>query len=140
MSLISEASRKEMASGAGTKDDFAKTRLSLIPPMPLELLGKVLTFGAKKYNDENWMNGMSWRRVYDAALRHMNAWLSGEDNDPETGLPHLSHAMCCLVFLVQYGETHKDWDDRADWSARKKPAAAPSWLPVEIDLGPRTGR
>jgi len=55
---------------------------------------------------------MKWGRPYAALRRHMAAWWSGEDNDPETGLSHLSHAACCLAFLVAYEARGVGNDDR----------------------------
>ena len=40
------------------------------------------------------------RRYFDAALRHLTAWQTGEQVDAESGLPHLAHAICCLLFMA----------------------------------------
>lgn len=62
----------------------------------------VLMHGAKKYEDENWRRVPDGRRrYYEAALRHIVAWWEGEKNDPESGLPHLAHAVCCLIFIME---------------------------------------
>ncbi len=42
------------------------------------------------------------RRYYDAAMRHIDSWFGGEVKDSETGLPHLAHAVCCLLFLIWF--------------------------------------
>ena len=34
--------------------------------------------------------------------RHMGDWRLGEDIDPDSGLPHLAHAMCCLAMLLEH--------------------------------------
>ncbi len=47
-----------------------------------------------------------------AAQRHLIAHYSGEDIDPESGLPHLAHASCCLMFLTNMAATRPDMDDR----------------------------
>jgi hypothetical protein len=84
----------------GRKDDQGKPRLDLIPPKALIDLGKVLAYGAEKYGDDNWRKVKDGEnRYYAAALRHLLAWRSGEMLDPDSGLPHLSHAMTCLLFL-----------------------------------------
>ena len=46
------------------------------------------------------------------ALRHLAAFQRGEDLDPESGLPHLAHAMCNLRMLTLYSRTYKEGDDR----------------------------
>lgn len=97
---------------AGVKADSGKTELALISPLAIEELGKVLTFGAKKYAAHNWRQGLSWTRVVSALLRHTFAFLRGQDNDPETGLSHMAHVMCNAMFLVEYVLTRKGKDDR----------------------------
>jgi hypothetical protein len=42
----------------------------------------------------------------------MFAWWRGEDTDPETGLSHLAHAGCCLMFLMEYQRNSWGTDDR----------------------------
>jgi hypothetical protein len=96
----------------GVKHDQGKVRLDLIPPELLFAVGEVLTFGAGKYGPRNWELGMDWSRPYAAMLRHMLAWWSGEDNDPETGKSHLWHAGCCLAFLIAYEQRGIGRDDR----------------------------
>jgi hypothetical protein len=83
------------------KRDDGKTEWHLLPMDVLEDVVRVLMFGARKYpSADNWKRVPNARiRYYDAALRHLTAWQRGEANDPETGLPHLAHAQCCLTFL-----------------------------------------
>lgn len=94
------------------KHDQEKTRLELLPPDALELAGRVLTFGARKYAAWNWAQGLDWSRLYGAALRHLNAWWGGEGKDPETGHSHLGHAICCLLFLAASEVRGLGRDDR----------------------------
>ena len=96
----------------GVKFDTNKVRLELLPPELLEGVGEVLTFGAEKYADRNWELGMDWSRPYAALLRHMLAWWSGEDTDPETGMSHLCHAGCCIAFLIAYEQRDIGNDNR----------------------------
>jgi hypothetical protein len=86
----------------GNKFDSGKPRMDLIPPHAEKMLAEVLTFGAAKYGPENWRMVPDLRSRYiAAAMRHINAWRIGEENDQETGLPHLAHAMCNLAFIVE---------------------------------------
>ena len=96
----------------GLKFDTDKARYDLIPPEVEEAIAKVLTFGAVKYGERNWELGMKWGRPYAALRRHMAAWWSGEDNDPETGMPHTWHASCCLAFIVAFEARGIGTDDR----------------------------
>ncbi len=97
---------------SGTKKDEGKVRLDLISSIAIFELGKVLTFGATKYDANNWRNGIAWSRVIGATLRHIFLWVRGQDKDEETGLSHLAHAFCNLMFLLEYEVTKKDFDDR----------------------------
>lgn len=96
----------------GVKFDTHKPRMDLLPPELDTAVATVLTFGAAKYGDRNWENGMAWGRAYAAMRRHMNAWWSGEDNDPESGMPHTWHAACCVAFLIAYQSRGIGRDDR----------------------------
>jgi hypothetical protein len=97
----------------GLKFDDSKVRLDLLSTQWLNGVGAVLTFGAKKYAAHNWRNGIVLSRLTGAALRHLTAFNSGEDLDPETGLSHLHHASCCLMFMSELYATKKDEvDDR----------------------------
>lgn len=99
----------------GTKYDDEKERYDLISTEFLDGLAAVLTFGVTKYEEWNWAKGIKYSRIFSAMMRHLWAWLRGETNDEETGLNHLFHAACCLMFLCHY-ETYKEqyskYDDR----------------------------
>lgn len=89
------------------------------PTPSLYLLGlsqvvDVLAFGARKYAPRGWEKGIEYSRCFSAAIRHIYAWyIEGERNDPETGLSHLAHAACEILFLVAFEERGRtDLDDR----------------------------
>lgn len=86
----------------GLKFDADKVRMDLLPPEFLFAVADILTFGAKKYADRNWENGINYNRVYGGLMRHLWAWWKGEGLDPETGKSHLWHAGCCIAFLTTY--------------------------------------
>lgn len=96
----------------GTKHDQAKPMMNLLDREALEGLAKVLTFGAKKYSAENWRKGLEYSRTTAALMRHLLAFNSGEDLDPESGLPHIDHLGCCWMFLSNATKTRPDLDDR----------------------------
>lgn len=96
----------------GTKYDTGKPPLSLIDRHALEEIAQVLAFGAKKYDAHNWRKGIQYSRLLDAALRHLYAFADGEDTDPESGLSHVAHAGCCVVFLLGMLHDMPSMDDR----------------------------
>lgn len=86
----------------GLKLDQEKVRLDLLPFVGVLAVGEVLTYGAKKYAPNNWRKVDDWRaRYFAAALRHLVAYGRGEKVDPESGLPHLAHAACSLLFMLE---------------------------------------
>jgi len=96
----------------GKKFDNEKVPMDLLSPIALEQIAKVMAFGAKKYDRHNWRAGIAWSRIIAASLRHIFSFLKGEDKDPETGLSHIAHAACCLMFLLTYEDDRKEFDDR----------------------------
>lgn len=97
---------------ATMKYDSDKEPLSWIPKECNKGIAEVLAYGADKYEKDNWRRGMPMSRYISAALRHINAWNSGEDVDPESGLSHIDHAMCGLMFVQWYIEHRPEFDDR----------------------------
>lgn len=87
----------------GRKDDLGKPRYSLLPWEAVEEVVKVLNHGAKKYADNNWIKVPNAQdRYFSAAMRHLVAWKTGEVLDGESGLSHLAHAACCILFLLWF--------------------------------------
>lgn len=98
--------------GQGIKHDQGKLMWHLFPLWCFHGVVRVLMAGAKKYAPWNWTKGMPYSQTYNAAIRHLDAFMGGEDFDPETGESHLDHAQCCIMFLKHHFENHKNLDDR----------------------------
>jgi hypothetical protein len=105
---------KVVAAG-GVKYDGQKLRMDLIPPEAIEALARIYTYGcngkpaaaefpgkAKPYAERNWEKGMDWGRVFAALNRHLWAWWRGEEVDPESGFPHIEHALWNAAALATY--------------------------------------
>lgn len=94
------------------KYDGAKPRVDLLPSEPLLMIACVLGFGAEKYAAHNWRAGFDQSRLIGAAMRHLLAYNDGEDTDPESGLSHIAHAGCCVLFLLEQIAKDTGNDDR----------------------------
>lgn len=102
----------------GIKDNRSKPRVDLLPSRPLIEIARVLAYGARKYRPHNWRYGLPWGDTYASLQRHLMAWNEREDVDPETGISHLAHAGCQLLFLIEYELTGTGTDDR--WTPPKE--------------------
>ena len=89
-----------------------KLQWSLVDFKSLEGLVRVLEMGAKKYDKHNWKKGMPVTQVSESLLRHMFAFLNGEDNDVESKESHLAHVMCNAMFLEYIMREKPHYDDR----------------------------
>lgn len=86
----------------GEKYDDGKPSFTLVPPRALLEVAEVLTHGAAKYAPENWRKVEDGRgRYLDASLRHSNAWLRGEQADPESGRHPLAHSIASQLFALE---------------------------------------
>ena len=82
--------------------------MELLPLEALESVASVMTFGANKYADNGWKSLPDAESRYTGALlRHLTAIQAGEEVDPESGLPHISHVACNAIFLTHF-EIHKE--------------------------------
>lgn len=82
-----------------------RSRPELIDPEFILAIGRVMAFGAEKYEVDGWKTMMSDEYARDrtgSLLRHILAYKSGEETDPETGESHLAHAACNLMFLLYH--------------------------------------
>ena len=101
------------------KFDNGKLPMDLLDPEWMEGVAQVLQFGAQKYAAHNWRKGMEWSRLYAAIQRHLNAFAKGWEYDDETGLSHLLHASCGLMFLYEMQRYRRDLNDMY-WADKPK--------------------
>lgn len=99
--------------GTCARFNSGKVRLTLVPLHLLAGAARVLIWGTRKYAPWNWAKGGAWSTPMDCLLRHLiKWWFFGEDYDADSGLHHLDHAMCNLLFLIHYRDTYHEGDDR----------------------------
>ena len=115
---------REEASG-GMKGDGGKNRWDLVYHPFLTEMVKVLTFGADKYDDYNWQK-LSRERIEAAVNRHFNdQYLQGEKSDDETGLSHLAHMACSLMFLHWFDQQARIHTDECTDNQTKRSTRSP---------------
>lgn len=113
-SLVAAGEVRTVSDTGGEKGTKAQ-RYDLLPGEALDIIAEHYAVGAEKYAAHNWRRGYEWSKAFAAMMRH--AWLfwRGEDNDKETGTPHMAavafHAMSLLTF-GRYPERYARFDDR----------------------------
>jgi hypothetical protein len=86
---------------SGMKFDDGKLPYHLVDPFAIAWLAGILAYGAAKYAPENWrLVDNANDRYYSALKRHLEAWRTGEQDDEENGMPHLSAVMFCSMCLL----------------------------------------
>jgi hypothetical protein len=94
----------------GRKFDNGKNKWDLLPFCQIEKIVEVLTYGADKYDKNNWQhveNGEE--RYFAAAMRHLVAHRKGQMFDQETDSTHLAHAACNILFMMWLQENKKEF-------------------------------
>jgi len=83
-------------------------------PVTATIMGSLgLLDGMLKYGRSNYREAGVRASIYnDAALRHIAAWFEGEDIDPDSGLPHMAHALACIAIIVDAQTKGLLTDDR----------------------------
>lgn len=98
MKKYDDKEQQVVGKDGGLKNDKDKPDWSLLPLDIIEGIVIILTYGAKKYERDNWKT-VENRRNFAALLRHLTKWQKGEDIDEGSGLHHLDHALCDLMFI-----------------------------------------
>lgn len=99
-------------SATGGEKGVKAERYDLIPMEPLAAVARHYGVGAEKYAAHNWRRGYEWSKSFAAMMRHAWAFWRGQDIDEETGSPHLAGVVFHAFALMEYMETHREFDDR----------------------------
>jgi hypothetical protein len=94
-----------------------KLHVELVPVQGILSDARAIDFGAKKYSAWGWYDSaradqFAWSVSYGALLRHLYAWIGGEELDPESGLSHLDHVGANVKFLQTFIAEDIGVDDR----------------------------
>jgi hypothetical protein len=91
-----------------------KLPLSMWPTTATAMGCLGLLEGALKYGRMNWREAGVRASVYiDAVKRHVDAYAEGEDDTPDSKIPHMANALACLAIIVDADANGKLIDDRA---------------------------
>lgn len=116
------------------KDIIGSTKLPLhLWPETATVMGCLgLLEGALKYGRANFRAiGVRSSIYVDACKRHLNAWFEGEECAPDSGLPHLAHALACIAIIVDAQAAGKLNDDRN---------VTGGYIPLVRDMTPHVAR
>jgi hypothetical protein len=84
-----------------SKKDDGKYEPTLVYRSLIDAVARVRKYGIEKYGkSEDWRTTPSVKH-FDALLRHVYAYLSGEHLDEGSGLPHLWHAAANIMFEIE---------------------------------------
>jgi hypothetical protein len=118
-----------------------KAPLSTVPMGVIVEMGVGMLEGTAKYGRHNYRcAGVRSSVYFDALMRHMIAWWEGEDTDPDSGLSHVTKALCTLAVLRDAQMQGMLTDDRPPSSAPFYPAmnkAAAGMIDKHADKSPR---
>jgi hypothetical protein len=96
--------------GTNPKDVFGtnKVPLALISPVATAIEAMCMSEGGYKYGPFNYRVSKVQAYVYlEAAKRHIDAVLDGQDYDSQTGMPHLGYARStCGIYLDAWMNGH----------------------------------
>lgn len=91
-----------------TKD----ARFDLLPYDALWAVARIFGFGASKYAERNWEQGLRYSSSHAALQRHLALWWAGEKVDPESGLTHIAHVAWHGLVLLAHELRGIGVDDR----------------------------
>ena len=98
----------EVISGYASRFNAGKPQWSIVDFKSLEPMVRVLEFGSVKYSRDNWKKGMPINEICDSLMRHLVAYMDGEELDPESGLSHIGHIQCNAMFLSYMENKNKN--------------------------------
>jgi hypothetical protein len=98
--------------GTGAMKASKMARMDLLPWGALWEVAELYGAGAEKYSAHNWRKGYNWSYSFQALMRHAALFWEGEEDDPETGCPHMTAVVFHALALLTFAHEHPDGDDR----------------------------
>lgn len=95
-----------------TRHNEGKLKWSLVHFDSFHPMVRVLEFGAEKYSIDNWKKGLYTKEICESMLRHIFAYLNGEDIDGDSKLSHVGHIQANAMFLGYMDMNMPEFDNR----------------------------
>ena len=114
---------ERITSSTGGQKGSKLARFDLLDSSFLWKVAEVMGYGSTKYSPQNWRLGYDWGLSMAACQRHIHQFWNGEDNDQESGLPHLAHACFHLMamYVFSQGRQYRQFDSRLREGAELTP-------------------
>lgn len=119
MTALIDRNERIITSETGGQKATKTAQLGALDPKALLVLAEVAGKGADKYEYHNFLRGFDWNLAFDAMQRHALLFWAGEDNDPESGMPHIAHAAWHALALLAFQIRRIGNDTRFDSSVTK---------------------
>lgn len=105
--------RKPEDTNVKTAAAINKARTAAIPPIAIMAMGAAMQNGADKYLPFNWRDTEVTATVfYNAMMRHLLEWYSGERSASDSGIHHLAHLMAGAAIILDADYNGVFNDDR----------------------------
>jgi hypothetical protein len=136
---LDSGERQQFATGARRDTDKGKPRFELLPIMVLIRDALLYGRGAEKYDDDNWRQGMPFRRVFGSLLRHAYQWAMGDRTED-----HMAAVRFNAAALMTYedeilaGKLPASLADMPGWTLQPQAAPpAPAQVLATVRYGDR---
>ncbi|GMX64529.1 hypothetical protein Elgi_37980 [Paenibacillus elgii] len=104
--IIDSGQRQEYDTGSLREPSKGKGRFDLISPLALKRVAQRYEAGLEKYPERNWEKGQPTSRCLDSALRHLNQYMIGMDDED-----HLAAAVFNIFAIMHFEEVLPDMQD-----------------------------
>jgi hypothetical protein len=98
------------------REKLNRAPYDLVPIELIEACAEGLNYGKTKYPANNWRKGIGVVQVCCSLIRHVFAYMAGEDIDKASGQPHINLMACNVAFLATYSRSGPMIDDRHHWT------------------------
>lgn len=111
-----------------------KVPMGQVPPIAIAHEAAAMLDGTLKYGYRNYREKKVRATVYiDACLRHLYAWLDGQERAEDSGIHHLGHARACLGILLDAQANNSLLDDRVKGPYPTESSKINDWVKERVN-------